>query len=143
MSVRESTPEDLPHLLAIRAASLVARAPRLLEYGVTGPALALTAETDGTPVGYALTVRDPDARRATLLELAVAPAHRRAGLGTALLEATVARLDGYERLELTTLAADDRARAFYRENGFTLVEKRPGHYERGDGVLLACSLGPD
>ena len=135
-TIREATPADLPKLEAIRAVALPDSSPRLLAFGVRGPAIALVACPEAV-VGYALVL--PDERRgdAYLAELAVEPGHRRRGHGRALLEAAARRVADHDRLTLTTRATDDLARAFYREAGFTLAERLPGHYDGVDGVRLA------
>lgn len=136
-TVREAGEADLSRLSAIRAVSLPERAPRLLEYGVTGPPLVLVAEATD-PVGYAMTVTG--AEDAYLAELAVAPDDRGEGHGRALVEATVDRVGRHDRLELATRADDGRARAFYRACGFRVVETLPDRYEAGDGVLFSRPL---
>ncbi|MFC7228176.1 GNAT family N-acetyltransferase [Salinirubellus salinus] len=144
--IRDATDADLPRLETIRAVALPDSSARLLAFGVRGPAVALVAvETPArSPVGYALVLPDEAGRVAYLAELAVAPGHRRRGHGRALLEAAARRVADHDRLELTTRAADDRARAFYRDAGFDLVERLPAHYETADrtqdGVRLGRSL---
>jgi len=139
-AVRDATPADLPRLETLRSAALPDSSPRLLAYGVRGPPVSLVAcAPDGTVVGYALAMCD-DAGDAYLAELAVAPGHRRQGYGRALVEAVARRLADHDRLTLTTPADDERARAFYRDAGFALVERLPGHFEGQDGVRLARPL---
>ena len=143
MPVREATAADLPRLETIRAVALPESSARLLAFGVRGPAVSLVAcETPGdVPVGYALALPDEALGDAYLAELAVAPGSRRAGHGRALLEAVARRVADHDRLTLTTRATDERARAFYRDAGFTPVERLPGHYSDGeDGVRLAREL---
>jgi ribosomal protein S18 acetylase RimI-like enzyme len=41
---------------------------------------------------------------------------------------------------LTTRATDERARAFYRDAGFSSVEWLPDHYNNDDGVRLLRPL---
>lgn len=64
-------------------------------------------------VDFAPTVRIGD--------LFVAPSHRRAGLGSALVAEMSARAKagGFPRLEVGTLVSDARAVAFWRSQGFT------------------------
>lgn len=147
--IRQTTPADLPRLEAIRAVALPESSARLLAFGVRGPAFSLVAveAPDTDAVGYALVLPDDAKGDAYLAELAVAPGHRRQGYGRALLEAAAARVSDHDRLTLTTRAADERARAFYRDAGFSLVERLPDHYagedgaKREDGVRLARPLG--
>ena len=83
-----------------------------------------------TPVGYALAV---GSRPTHLAELAVAPGHRNAGHGSALLTAI---LDECEECRLTARADDERARRFYERHGFRVEEYLPNHYEDADGVAM-------
>jgi len=96
--------------------------------------VALVATTDGTAVGYVLAVPGEDVVQ--VVEVAVAPDHRRSGHGTALLAAVTERFDDRETVRLTTRADDERARRFYEVNGFTVVDRLPDHYEDGDGVVF-------
>jgi ribosomal-protein-alanine N-acetyltransferase len=149
-TVREARLEDLPRLTAIRAASLREAPPLLLDVAVRGAGLVLVATSpDGTevtpgdravPIGYALAMRDGEHEVAYLAELAVAPAHRRRGQGSALLSTLLDRLADHDELRLTTRADDDRARAFYEAAGFERRRELPGHYADGDGVLYGRRL---
>jgi ribosomal-protein-alanine N-acetyltransferase len=138
--VEPATEADLPALVPVRLVSLPERAPRLLEYAVSGPPLVLVArERPGsTPVGYALTVVGDD--RATVLELAVAPAERGHGHGSALVEATVDRLPSPVAVLEVETPADGDAKGFYRRLGFETAERLPDRYEAGDGLLLCRRL---
>lgn len=130
--IREATVEDRPRLLAIQAASLESGWPELLETGIDGPPLVLVS--GNIPVGYALAVEsDPT----YLAELAVAPGHRGAGHGSALLTTLLARGDD---CRLTTRADAERARRFYERHGFRVTERLPGHYAGDDGLLMARQL---
>ncbi|PSQ11980.1 N-acetyltransferase [Halobacteriales archaeon QS_5_70_15] len=155
-TVREARPDDLPRLSAVRAASLREAPPLLLEVAVRGAGLVLVAAEPGAadatdvtgaptatradPVGYALAMRDGEGEAAYLAELAVAPARRRRGHGSALLSALLDRLADHDELRLTARADDDRARAFYEAAGFEPRRELPDHYGDGDGVLYGRRL---
>ncbi|WP_435077377.1 GNAT family N-acetyltransferase [Halococcus sp. AFM35] len=126
--IREATPDDRPRLLAIQATSLESNWPTLLETAITGPATVLVA--GHTPVGYALAVGTQPTH---LAELAVAPGHRNAGHGSALLRAILGRS---EECRLTARADDERARRFYERHGFRVESYLPDHYENADGVAM-------
>lgn len=124
--IRTATPADLPTLLAIQATSLDSPQPVLLRAGVDGPATVLVAGN----VGYALALgHDPS----YLAELAVAPGHRGAGHGSALLNAVLAR-DGNCRL--TARADDARVRQFYERHSFRVENRLSDHYGDADGLLM-------
>lgn len=82
------------------------------------------SEVDGRVVGFAEAAPDdaePDT--AQLYRIYVAPDHWGRGLGSALLDRVeaVAAERGFERLELSVLAANDRAVQFYEASGFERV----------------------
>jgi ribosomal-protein-alanine N-acetyltransferase len=87
------------------------------------------------------------AGEAEVLTLAVAPAHRREGLGRALLDAglVTAIAAGAERAFLEVAEDNAPAIALYRAAGFADVGRRPGYYPRGSGsavaaLVLSCAL---
>jgi ribosomal protein S18 acetylase RimI-like enzyme len=116
-TVRPATPQDLPGLARIAAAALrwdpdAAQLPALL-WPSAEPGFALVAEVDGRPAGFALGSLGPESaqpvsaqpastqpanirpgagRRGHVNLLALDPALRRRGLGTALLAALESRL---------------------------------------------------
>ena len=126
--IRAATPADCPRLLAIQAASLASNWPELLETAIDGAGTVLVA--GDTPVGYALAVGSQPTH---LAELAVAPGHRNAGHGSALLTTL---LDDCDECRLTARADDERARRFYKRHGFRIEEHLPNHYENADGVAM-------
>ncbi len=126
--IREATPEDLQTLLAIQSVSLESGWPELLETAISGPPLMLVSGKP--PIGYALAI---ESEPTYLAELAVAPAHRGIGHGSALLTTVLARAD---ECRLTTRADAERARRFYERHGFRVAERLPGHYDGDDGLLF-------
>lgn len=106
----------------------------------TGPAIA------AEPVGYVLAIpggsvggdsTDETDGGVYVGELVVVPGYRRNGHGSALLDALATRFPRRGRLRLTARADDEGALAFYRENGFRVVEVLAGHYEEADGLVLS------
>ncbi|RXK51666.1 GNAT family N-acetyltransferase [Halorientalis pallida] len=139
--IRPARPADLGRLRAIQLASLAEPWDGLLEPAIDGPPVVLVvADEADEPIGYAVAI--PQDTVAYLAELAVAAGHRGEGRGSRLLTALCDRLtaDGFERLELTVRADDERARGFYDSNGFAEQERLPDHYEDGAGLLLARPL---
>lgn len=126
---------------AIQHQTLVEPTPTLLRALLDGPGVVLLAERD-RPVGYAMALLADDV--AYVPELAVEPDSQRDGVGSQLLGAVGerARQGGCDELRLTVRADDEDARAFYRNQGFDVVERLPEHYETGSGVglLLAKRL---
>jgi [ribosomal protein S18]-alanine N-acetyltransferase len=68
---------------------------------------------------------------AHLLLLAVAPALRRRGVGTVLLQwlERTARVAGLRAIRLELRTANDAARAFYRRHGFEETGQMSGYYQ--------------
>lgn len=81
-------------------------------------------------VGYfGLMFVDEEAHVTTV---AVAPAHQRRGLGTALLleAARLAISEGARNLSLEVATGNERAQALYRRFGFAPIGLRKGYYQR-------------
>lgn len=94
-------------------------------------------------VGYTVFQRILD--EAELLNIRVAPAYRRRGVGRHLLAACLAELEGARYLHLEVRASNRAALALYREAGFVQVGIRRGYYPlatggREDALLLGLDL---
>lgn len=98
------------------------------------PGVRLTlAHVADTPAGFALvrTVLD----EAELLLLAVAPGHRRQGIGGALMRQVIAdALEGGVVAMHLEVRADNVARHLYTRHGFAKVAERPAYYRGKDGT---------
>jgi GNAT superfamily N-acetyltransferase len=153
VEIRSAVREDVPLLLELigaladyeRLRDQLHATPALLEehlFGTRPAAEALIAERAGEAAGYALvfaTFSTFLARPGLWLEdLFVLPAHRRAGIGGALL-AHVARLAvarGCGRLEWSALDWNEPALAFYRGIGARRLPE--WHLHRLDGAALSA-----
>jgi ribosomal-protein-alanine acetyltransferase len=97
---------------------------------------------DGRAVGYAST--SLAGASADLLRIAVHPDFRRAGLGRALLAATLDALPrtGCEEILLEVHAANAPALRLYEAYGFERISVRRGYYDggRSDALLLRLDL---
>jgi [ribosomal protein S18]-alanine N-acetyltransferase len=106
---------------------------------MSGVALTLARDAQGAPLGFALfrTL----AAEAELLLLAVAPEHRRRGVGRLLLDAFVdrARAGGANRVHLEVRDGNP-AIAMYRSAGFDDVGRRRGYYRGNNGQFDAITL---
>jgi GNAT superfamily N-acetyltransferase len=151
--IRPASREDVPLLLELigalaeyeRLRDEVVLDGALLEqhlFGERPAAEAVIAEVDGAAVGYALffpTFSTFLGRPGLWLEdLFVLPAHRRGGLGRALLlhVAQVAVERGCGRLEWSALDWNEPALAFYRELGARVLPE--WHLHRLDGPALTA-----
>jgi RimJ/RimL family protein N-acetyltransferase len=108
----------------------------------------LVAENDSGILGRLSIVRDlhPACAHVADLGLMVARAHRREGVGMALLAAAEewARGAGIRKLELSVFPHNEPARALYERCGFCQEGHRVSHFRRGgvflDALVLAKQL---
>lgn len=112
---------------------LSASTRRLLEVDLArSDRVVVVARQDDRVVGVAtVNVATDDAH---LLDLAVAVAHRRRGLGSELLRSVRAAArdeQGATAMTLEVRASNAAARALYRLLGFDEVGRRPGYYPDG------------
>jgi ribosomal-protein-alanine N-acetyltransferase len=106
---------------------------------MSGVSLMLARDTQGAPLGFALfrTI----AAEAELLLLAVAPQHRRRGVGRRLLNAFVERAarDGAQRVHLEVRDGNP-AVSMYQAAGFAAAGRRRGYYRGETGQFDAITL---
>lgn len=102
------------------------------------------ADVDGQVGAYA--ILSAGAGESHLLNLCVAAAHRRAGLGQLMLEGITvdARLLGAQRLFLEVRPTNAAAVALYERNGFRVIGRRPDYYPaeagREDALVMVRQL---
>ena len=105
---------------------------------VAADALFLVAEVAGEVSGYAVALEAAD--EGEILNLAVAPAGRRKGLGRALVEAILGVLKGRDvrHVYLEVRESNAPARALYATQGFREVGRRKAYYRRPveDAIVL-------
>jgi ribosomal-protein-alanine N-acetyltransferase len=148
-AVRPVRQRDLDRILDIEAASFGADAydrNLFAEYTHTCGGLFLVAELGTKVCAYSITAISPGrlGTRAELISMAVAPAFRRKGAASALMDSTLRRLSprGVTRLGLMVKVTNQRARDFYAKYGFRKLRRVAGYYEDGaDGLSLAKDLG--
>jgi len=104
-------------------------APEYLSGLIAGGAQAWLAEINGTPIGYALLIQEPelDAARAGDVELKkiyVLSRFQGSGIAQRLLAAVLAAADGNKRLLLGVKDDNARAIAFYKRQGFETIGTR-------------------
>lgn len=98
--------------------------------------MVLVASVDGDVAGFAI-MRFGDTE-AHLHLLAVSPAHRRLGLGRALLDwlEVSCRTAGIQRIRVELREHNGAAREFYSSLGFRRIGRIPGYYDRQEAALV-------
>lgn len=147
--VRCATAADVDAVVALETVCLGrdAWSRGLVEQGIADqlPTVAyLVAEVGGTVVGHAVASAAGD--DAELQRIAVEPAHRRAGVASALLAEVRRRAaaDGAGRLLLEVREDNVGAAAFYRAHGFAEIARRSAYYRDGAAaVVLAKDVERD
>jgi RimJ/RimL family protein N-acetyltransferase len=107
-------------------------------------AAVFVAENDGEIIGRLSVARDshPASHHVADLGLMVAAAHRRRGIGRALLERAVvwAEAARVRKLELHVFPHNAPAIALYEDFGFLREGYRRDHYRRGSGFVDAILM---
>lgn len=144
LTVRPFRPSDLDRILHMEHASFGNDAydrNLFAEFFHKCGDLFLVCERSSGVCGYIVTcIRG---NRAELISIAVDPAARGKGAGSALLAATLRRLKRrlVRRFGLIVRLSNDPARAFYEKFGFRKLRTVRGYYEDGeDGVLMSKDL---
>jgi len=112
-----------------------------------GVAAWISVQND-TPVGFVMVRAVAD--EAEILTIAVAPSHRRRGIGTQLIDHTRASLIGSSVVRLFLEVAADNAAALtlYQACGFAPCGRRANYYTSGggkavDALLMSLQLIPN
>ncbi len=145
--IRPAGPEDVEAVSRLEAECLGADAwsEGLVGEGIRGALPTVTylvAEHDGEVVGHAVTSAAGDI--AELQRIAVSEDHRRGGIATALLAGavTAAATTEADRMLLEVRADNRGAIAFYADQGFVEIDRRPRYYADGTtAVVLRLPLG--
>ena len=100
---------------------------RTMRYELKSPFIdSLVAEADGEPAGYLTYEVQHEQSTGWVRNLAVAGKWQGKGIGKALLRAVLDRFraEGLKFARIETMANNERARAFYRREGFEEVVER-------------------
>ncbi|MEY3214437.1 MAG: hypothetical protein RIT28_4918 [Pseudomonadota bacterium] len=140
--LRPATLDDVPRLAALEASAMTGAwtAREIAEEAQSSLARLVLAEDDaGDVLGYALGWEV--AGETQILRVAVGAAHRRRGLGRALLEALCAACGGGEAL-LEVRASNVPAITLYERAGFEITGRREAYYRDGEAALLMSRPAP-
>lgn len=151
MKIRKFSREDLPSIVAIQKMCLAATSWLEADYARLaddsgGMILVAEFETMTPPkvLGFAAFSRVMD--EAELMNLAVDPAHRRQGIGRALIEEAGKRLvqAGVKRVFLEVRPSNKPALALYYSLGFAMQSLRKDYYRdpNEDALVLCRELFP-
>lgn len=139
-AIEAALAEDLEAIDAISRASFPAPWPRqaYVDELARPHARVDVARVAGAVAGYVVTWAVVD--EVHLLVIATDPAHRRRGVGDALMATVCARADR-DGARITTLevrAGNHAARALYERHGFAVVATRRGYYadDGEDAVVM-------
>jgi ribosomal protein S18 acetylase RimI-like enzyme len=136
LHIRDASLSDIPAMDRIEHASfpgnwLSVRSMR--RFIREGRALCLVAERDGAVAGDAFVVLRRDSLMARLYSIAVDPALRNAGIGSALLAESERRAvkAGKTSMRLEVREDNNAAIRRYLATGYTVIGRKPGFYEDG------------
>jgi ribosomal-protein-alanine N-acetyltransferase len=131
--VRRAERADLPSIAEIQAACPEAANWKPEDYFLYD---LLAAEIDGGELAGFLCARHTAEDEREILNVAVAPAQRRRGVGRSLLDSYLNGFRGQVFLEVRI--SNLRAIEFYNRYGFHRVSVRPGYYNNPgeDGVVM-------
>ena len=137
--IRRLTYADLPDVVAIERRTFPtpwSLAMFVLELSKPGGVCLAAVAADGRVAGYVICSRHDTVWH--LMDIAVAPEHRRAGTGTALMEALLARLPGPdEQVTLEVRPSNDAAIRLYESFGFRTAGVRRRYYQdNGEDALI-------
>jgi ribosomal-protein-alanine N-acetyltransferase len=135
VTVRLATPDERTRLAALQRL-LTHPSPELLDSWPAVGTVLVSVDDDDTPVGYLLGVGDH------LAELVVAPAFRREGRATALVEAFHARRPD-AALTLFVHAENSAARACYEGLGFETTGRVTDAFAGEDGLRMVRATEAD
>jgi ribosomal-protein-alanine N-acetyltransferase len=144
MAIRRMTSEDIAAIGGILAASPEAAQWNLSEFANPAwpPMTIWVAEQKREVVGVVAARMVAD--EAEILNLAVAPASRRQGIGQQLVDTAIklARAEGVQSVFLEVRESNEAARAFYARLSFTQIGRRRGYYREPaeDALVLSRTL---
>ena len=112
---------------------------------ITSEVPIFVAEARGVVAGYVVAHWAAD--EGEILNLGVAAAHRRQGIGRALVDRVLQELAGLgvRTVYLEVRVSNAAARHLYAALGFGEVARRPGYYRRPveDAVILRAAVGAE
>jgi ribosomal-protein-alanine acetyltransferase len=147
LAIEPAAESDLEAIVALEQESLGwdAWSEPLIREGLEGrlPTIRyLAARSGGDLAGYAVVSLVADV--AELQRIAVAPAYRRTGVASALIEALVelATATEAEKVLLEVREDNEAALGCYAQSGFVQIDRRPRYYRDGAAAVVMLLLLP-
>ncbi|MDV3103000.1 ribosomal protein S18-alanine N-acetyltransferase [Thermococcus waiotapuensis] len=126
---------DIPEIMRIERESFSEAYPRglFLVFLENNPDTFLVAEYNGKVIGYVMAYLRPDLE-GHIMSIAVDPAYRGNGIGSALLTEAIERLiqKGARYIGLEVRVSNERAIGLYERFGFRKVKRVIGYYSDGE-----------
>jgi ribosomal-protein-alanine N-acetyltransferase len=141
--LRDMKPEDLPEVLAIERASFPSPWTKGMFEAELGHPFSWhrVAMADAGPVAFLIARFYGEVWH--IMDLAVAPAQHRRGLGGMLLDEFLSHVPPDEPIILEVREGNEKAISLYRSRGFRESGRRPGYYpDTGESALLMVR-GPE
>ena len=131
--LRDMTPDDVPQVVSIEAASFSDPWPRSAFLDLlTRPyaRLRVAADASNTVLGYCVLLRAAD--EGEIANIACAAVSRRQGVAGRLLDDALAAADAgqAESVYLEVRTSNVAARALYASRGFEMIGRRRGYYQQ-------------
>lgn len=136
-TIRELVYADLPEVVSIERRSFSGPwSPGMFVSEMSKPStIALGAELEGRLAGYLVMSKYDEAWH--LMNVAVAPEHRRSRLATALIHKAFGRIGRGAPVTLEVRPSNRPAIALYRELGFASCGHRRGYYpDNGEDAMI-------
>jgi len=134
MIIRDALPKDLEDMVRLEKISFTYPYPPHCLGVLIRHALCLVAFEGNKLVGYATATLDQG--KGHILSMAVDPAFRRRGIGTALLKALLNRLKGADTILLEVREGNEAGRHLYGSQGFMVTGRMLNYYPDGEGALV-------
>ncbi|WP_010479190.1 ribosomal protein S18-alanine N-acetyltransferase [Thermococcus zilligii] len=126
---------DIPEIMRIERESFSEAYPRglFLVFLENNPDTFLVAEYNGKVIGYVMAYLRPDLE-GHIMSIAVDPAYRGNGIGSALLTEAIERLiqKGARYIGLEVRVSNEKAIGLYERFGFRKVKRVIGYYSDGE-----------
>jgi len=136
MKIKRVEPSDLKHIVEIEAASFKDPWPRIAFESElwNSDSMFLKAVIKDNIIAYMILRKLVDEFH--IMNIAVAPEHRKKGIAQKLLTYALENLKGGKLLLLEVRNSNKAAIALYQKNGFTVLHTRKRYYSDGEDAIV-------